>query len=197
MLVNTKCAWRRDGRGVPHGVGAVSGVLVHTPMRRYGGDMGRYAIRPLDERDIAIPRDTASSYVVVAEWNWDRNYDGAIRFEKQGYTPRSPKSGVAGDRVLPDAGEGFLSTTSGARMRLDTEYDTRYAQDGDGKAMRVNAALRLDSDTRDWFRFDNRGRMSGAEAIVVETSTEGVEGRGLSFDFSFLAGNHDINRSWG
>lgn len=55
----------------------------------------------------------------------------------------------------------------------------------------------LDSDTRDWFRFDNRGRMSGAEAIVVETSTEGVEGRGLSFDFSFLAGNHDINRSWG
>ena len=47
------------------------------------------------------------------------------------------------------------------------------------------------------FRFDNRGRMSGAEAIVVETSTEGVEGRGLSFDFSFLAGNHDINRSWG
>ena len=159
--------------------------------------MGRYAIRPLDERDIAIPRDTASSYVVVAEWNWDRNYDGAIRFEKQGYTPRSPKSGVAGDRVLPDAGEGFLSTTSGARMRLDTEYDTRYAQDGDGKAMRVNAALRLDSDTRDWFRFDNRGRMSGAEAIVVETSTEGVEGRGLSFDFSFLAGNHDINRSWG
>ena len=197
MLVNTKCAWRRDGRGVPHGVGAVSGVLVHTPMRRYGGDMGRYAIRPLDERDIAIPRDTASSYAVVAEWNWDRNYDGAIRFEKQGYTPRSPKSGVAGDRVLPDAGEGFLSTTSGARMRLDTEYDTRYAQDGDGKAMRVNAALRLDSDTRDWFRFDNRGRMSGAEAIVVETSTEGVEGRGLSFDFSFLAGNHDINRSWG
>ena len=88
MLVNTKCAWRRDGRGVPHGVGAVSGVLVHTPMRRYGGDMGRYAIRPLDERDIAIPRDTASSYVVVAEWNWDRNYDGAIRFEKQGYTDR-------------------------------------------------------------------------------------------------------------
>ena len=39
--------------------------------------------------------------------------------------------------------------------------------------------------------------MSGAEAIVVETSTEGVEGRSLSFDFSFLAGNHDINRSWG
>ena len=197
MLVNTLCAWRRAGKPLPQGMGPLSGVVVHTPMRRYGGDMGRYAIRPLDERDIAIPRDTASSYAVVAEWNWDRNYDAAIRFEKQGYTPRVPKSGVAGDRVLPDAGEGFLSTTSGARMRLDTEYDTRYAQDGDGKAMRVNAALRLDSDTHDWFRFDSRGRMSGAEAVVVETSTEGIEGRGLSFDFSFLAGNHDINRSWG
>ena len=197
MLVNTKCTWRRDGRGVPHGVGPVSGIVVHTPMRRYGGDIGRYAIRPLDERDIAIPRDTASSYAAVAEWNWDRNYAAAIRFEKKGYTPRAPKEGVAGDRVLPDVGEGFLSTTSGARMRLDTEYDTRYAQDGDGKAMRVNAALRLDSDTHDWYQFDTRGRMSGAEAIVVETSIEGGKGRGLSFDFSFLAGNHDINRSWG
>ena len=60
MLVNTKCAWRRDGRGVPHGVGAVSRLGPY-PMRRYEGDMGRYAIRLPDERDIAIPRDTASS----------------------------------------------------------------------------------------------------------------------------------------
>lgn len=107
MLVNTKCAWRRDGRGVPHGVGAVSGIVVHTPMRRYGGDMGRYAIRPLDERDIAIPRDTASSYAVVAEWNWDRNYDAAIRFEKQGYTPRVPKSGRRGRPCPSRRGRGI------------------------------------------------------------------------------------------
>ena len=197
MLVNTKCTWRRDGRGVPQGVGPVSGVVVHTPMRRYGGNIGRYSIRPLDESDIAVSRDTISSYISIAEWNWNRNYKGAIRFEKKGDTPWAPKEGVAGDRVLPDAGTGFLSTTSGARMRLDTEYDTRYVQDGEGKAMRVNAALRLDSDTHDWYEFDNRGRMNGVKSVVVETSTEGVSGRGLSFDFSFLAGNHDINRSWG
>ena len=80
MLVNTKCAWRRDGRGVPHGVGAVSGVLVHTPMRRYGGDMGRYAIRPLDERD-------GAGYVVVGNAidalqrlaaDWRRRFGGTV-----------------------------------------------------------------------------------------------------------------------
>ncbi len=197
MLVNTKCAWRRNGRGVPQGIGAVSGIVVHTPMRRYGGDMGRYSIRPLDERDIAVARDTASHYTSVAEWNWNRNYDAALRLERSGYTPYLSKEGVYDDRVLADIGTGTLAAPDAIKMRLDSEYDTRYTHDGNGQAMRANAALRLEGDTHHWFAFDNRGRMSGSHAVTVEVPLSGVEGRGLSFDFSFIAGNHNINRSWG
>lgn len=193
LLVNTKCTWRR-GTVVPQGVGAVTGIVVHTPMRRYGGDMGRYSIRPRDEADMAIPRAAASSYESVAEWNWNQNKQAAIRFEKGGCMSPVAKEGVADDRVLPDLGEGFLSTTSGARMRLDTDYDL---PDAGGTGMRANGALRLDSNTHDWYQFDNRGRVAGTQAIVVECSTAELAGRGLSFDFSFLAGNHNINCAWG
>ena len=61
MLVNTLCAWRRAGKPLPQGMGPLSGVVVHTPMRRYGGDMGRYSIRPLDESAAsATPRGNVS-----------------------------------------------------------------------------------------------------------------------------------------
>ncbi len=193
LLVNTKCTWRR-GDGLPQGIGAVTGVVVHTPMRRYGGDLGRYSIRPRDEADIAIARPSASSYTSVAEWNWDKNREGILRFEKKGVATDAAKVSVADDRILPDVGQGFLSAPTGVRMRLDTEYDT---PDVVRSGMRTNGALRLDSNTHDWYGFDNRGRMVAAQSIEVECSTEGVTGRGLTFDFAFLAGNHDINRAWG
>ena len=62
MLVNTLCAWRRAGKPLPQGMGPLSGVVVHTPMRRYGGDMGRYSIRPLDEGGIGVSRKRNSPW---------------------------------------------------------------------------------------------------------------------------------------
>ena len=83
MAVNTTCDWRRRGNRLPQGVGQVEGVLVHTVLRRYG-DIGRYAIRPANEKDIKLPAEGPSSYETIVEWNWDRNYDVAINFERQG-----------------------------------------------------------------------------------------------------------------
>ena len=40
MLVNMNCGWRRTGRSVPQGVGTVSGIVVHTPMERWGRQRG-------------------------------------------------------------------------------------------------------------------------------------------------------------
>ena len=68
MLVNMNCGWRRTGRSVPQGVGTVSGIVVHTPMERWGGNVGRYSIRPFDEADIDIPRAAASAYATLGEW---------------------------------------------------------------------------------------------------------------------------------
>ena len=65
MLVNMNCGWRRTGQSVPQGVGTVGGIVVHTPMERWGGNVGRYSIRPFDEGDIAIPRAAASAYATL------------------------------------------------------------------------------------------------------------------------------------
>ena len=197
MPVNTKCTWRRDGNRVPQGVGFVDGVLVHTVLRRYG-DIGRYAIRPASRADIRIPMDPASSYETIAEWNWDRNYDVALNLENQGLKEWIFGEPVQADRVLPDVGKGFLSTTVGAKMRLDNEHNTRCVQDGNepGVGSREWAILRLNSDTRDWYLF-NGEQIVGANAVVVETSTVGFEGSGVSFEFTFGAGNCSANLSWG
>ena len=197
MPVNTKCTWRRNGNRVPQGVGYVDGVLVHTVLRRYG-DIGRYAIRPASDKDIRISMDAASSYETIVEWNWDRNYDVALNLERQGLQEWVSGKTFDPDRVLPDVGQGYLSTTAGAMMRLDNEWNTRCVHDGNdvGAGAREWSVLRLNSDAKDWYVFDGE-RIIGANAVLVETSTKGYEGSGVSFEFTFCAGNCSANLSWG
>lgn len=197
MPVNTKCTWRRNGNRVPQGVGSVDGILVHTVLRRYG-DIGRYAIRPATEKDIKVSMDSTSFYQTIVEWNWDRNYDVALNLENQGLQEWISGQAYDADRVLPDVGHGYLSTTAGAKMRLDAEWNTRCVQDGNdaGSGAREWSVLRLNSDTKDWFVF-NGDNIVAANAVVVETSTKGYQGRGLSFEFTFSAGNCSADLSWG
>ena len=197
MPVNTRCTWRRNGDRVPQGVGSVDGVLVHTVLRRYG-DIGRYAIRPSSVSDIRIPMEASSSYETIVEWNWDRNYDVALNLESQGLQEWVSGTAFEPDRVLPDVGKGFLSTTAGAMMRLDAEWNSRCVHDGNdaGSGAREWSVLRLNSDTRDWYIFDG-DRIIGANAVLVETSTIGYEGQAVSFEFTFSAGNCSAALSWG
>lgn len=197
MPVNTKCTWRRSGDRVPQGVGQLDGILVHTVLRRYG-DIGRYAIRPASRQDIRIPMEAASSYETIVEWNWDRNYDVALNLERQGLKEWVFGEAFAPDRVLPDVGQGFLSTTAGAMMRLDAEWNSHCVHDGNdaGSGAREWSVLRLNSDTKDWFIF-NGEQIVGANALLVETSTKGYEGRAVSFEFTFSAGNCSADLSWG
>jgi hypothetical protein len=172
-------------------------VLVHTVIRRYG-DIGRYAIRPADEKDIKIAKEGPSSYQTIVEWNWDRNYDVALNFERQGRKEWIFGEAFEPDRVLPDIGNGFLYTTAGAKMRLDNEWNSRCVQDGNdpGAGAREWSILRLQGNTKDWYIY-NEDKIVGANAIVVETSTVGFEGQAVSFDFSFCAGNCSTHLSWG
>ena len=188
MLVNSKCSWRRNGTGVPKGVGQISGILVHEYLRRYGDNLGKYSIRPLNEQDVVkqMPKEESSSYVVVADWNYDRNYRGLLDVEGIGKVSGNRATRYSG-RILPDEGVGFLSNTAGATVRFDTDYDTRYANDNSG--MRKFGGLRFESNVHNW--------LSNGSGIVVEVSTEGVTGKALTFDFSFGVGNHDIQNCWG
>jgi hypothetical protein len=188
MLVNSTCSWRRKGTGVPKGVGKISGVLVHEYIRRYGDNLGKYSIRPLNEQDVVkqMPKEESSSYEVIADWNYDRNYSNLIDIEGIGKVSAAKATRYSG-RILPDEGQGFLSTTVGATVRLDTDYDTRYPNDNMG--MRKYAGLRLEANVQNWLPKGN--------GVVVEVSTEGVTGKALTFDFSFGVGNHDAQNCWG
>ena len=83
-------------------------------------------------------------------------------------------------------------------MRLDNEWNSRCVHDGNdaGAGAREWSVLRLNSDTKDWYIFDGE-RIIGSQAVLVETSTKGFEGRGVSFEFTFCAGNCSADLSWG
>ena len=188
MLVNSKCSWRRNGTGVPQGVGKLSGIVVHEYIRRYGDNFGKYSIRPLNEQDVVkdMPKESGSSYEVIADWNYDRNYLAQLNIEGIGMVKGMKATRYSG-RILPDEGKGYLSNTAGATTSLDTDYDTRYSNDNAG--MRKYAGLRFEANVHNW--------LAKGSGVIVEFSTEGLSGKALTFDFSFGVGNHDIQNSWG
>lgn len=135
MLVNTLCAWRRTGNPLPQGTGPLSGIVVHTPMRRYGGDMGRYSIRPLDEGDIAVSRKRNSPWKRLTGWVLDGSAGASLEFELLGYQNLGTE-GRKGDRVLSDAGasRGYLWTDCGAFVQSKPTTTPPEHRTGDGSA---------------------------------------------------------------
>lgn len=190
MPVNTSCEWRRRGDRLPQGVGSVSGILVPAGYDRFG-DVGPFALRIAGPDDVAISMESASSYKTIVEWNWDRNYKHALNLEKQGDVHWLSKNSVSADRILPDVGTGFLSTSVAASMMLTPEYNTRNTHDGHqvGIGSRPGAALRLDAESARWF--------APGAAIVVETSTKDFSGSAMTLDFTWCAGTGKIEESYG
>lgn len=191
MLVNSICTWRRNDKGVPQGVGELSGIVVHTELPRYGTSLGPYSIRPLDRSDIVMPQEYGSSYQYVAQWCWDYNRYAEMDFETLGKQRFVKPKTVKGDRLKAESGEGLLWTDSGASMSLDDEFDARHSFDGWKSARmtgsRSNAALRLDCCSSDWFIFNDKGKVQGYRALYMQTSTAGISGCKMSFNFSFIA----------
>ncbi len=69
MLINTGVPYRIEQR-VPQGSGTITGILVHDNVLRFGGDIGRYSIRPLKRSDIALAESRDNGFTrVIAEWS--------------------------------------------------------------------------------------------------------------------------------
>lgn len=185
MIVNSTCEWRRNNMGVPKGVGEISGVLVHDRIYRYGNDLGRYSLRPMDIDAFDIPMEESSSYGIVCAWEWDFNRYAELDFVNAGKV-RFPRVGqVKDDSVKAETGSGLLWTDTGASLTLDDEYDARHSFDGWKPARmtgsRSYAALRLDCKCGDWY-----GK-SGNVGVYVKASLVGVQTDALRFNFSFIA----------
>lgn len=95
MQINSLVPWRRkvnsdaEGRhGVPQGVGPVSGILVSEANSRYGASVGRYSLRPLQESDIAIEWESATTHQVSAEWIFDHRNPTDVYANAKGYPDR-------------------------------------------------------------------------------------------------------------
>jgi len=174
MLVNSRCSWRRDDLRVKTGVGPIRGIIVHTDLPRFGGNTGRYAIRPLFKTDLILSRNPISSFETLADWNWDHNYYDALRLKNRGEI-RCMRTNqfVLADSILPDVGIGELYSESGDMMSLFEEYNSRVSIDGRGNIPlggRDKAALCLSSSSDVWYGAD------GVRGIVAKTITNGISG---------------------
>lgn len=195
MPVNLLCGWRRTGKPLPQGMGPLSGVVVHTSMRRYGGAMGRYSIRPLDESDIAVSRKKNSPWKRLTGWVLDGSAGASLQFELMGYQNNLTKeSAKSGDRILNDVGSrGYLWTDSNAYIFVDSDYN---ALGTDNKGWVSFGSICFRAPTPDWYRWDAANKMTGMNSLLVEFSTRKIRGTELSISFEAGIGNHDANFSW-
>lgn len=197
MMVNMLCEWRRNGRGVPQGIGNVEGVIVHTPMRRYGGDMGAYSIRPLDESGIKIPRRTASNWKCLTAWVQDGTKGQTLTFEMLGEQGGLWQNGRKGDRVLSEdgPGKGFLWTDSDAFIHVGSDFNALTAEKEGGVP---NGAIVFKGTGAGWYTFDEKGKaLPDAKSFFIEVDTRKAKGRIMTLSFSWLAGTSTPEDNWG
>ncbi|WP_295128781.1 DUF5689 domain-containing protein [uncultured Chitinophaga sp.] len=91
MLTNLDVPYRRDGKLVPQGSGTIAGIIVNEKMDRFGGNIGRYAIRHLSREDIALNADRNAGFSkVLVEWSRFRaEYNSAPTAEANPLTPET------------------------------------------------------------------------------------------------------------
>ena len=194
MLVNMLCPWRRDGKGVPSGTGKVSGIIVHTQMPRYGGNMGRYCIRPLFREDIQISKGK-SPWKTYAGWVKPEGTGAVLDFEVYGTVGNLFKEGKSGDKIYNDVG------TVTARLWTDTPsevyvYSGFNALDPLKKGIVGNAAIMFKGKTVDWYEWDEDQKVIGSKAFYVSFSTRKLKAESIQFNFEWSAGTQDGNKCW-
>lgn len=174
MLVNGKTPWRRTGSGVPAGSGLLKGIVVHSELLRFGtgGDIGRYAIRPLDEQDIVLHASKGFAQTLV-EWNWNdtklvKNADGTL---------------------APDIGRGALYSTIARKETTPYQLTASFNNpnnDTSAKGSLANTAANFCcAGSNSWWNFvEDRG-----EAIIAEFSTQDIAADRMVLVFDILGGN--------
>lgn len=192
MHINTACKWRRDGKPVPQGTGSVTGVLVYEPMRRYGGNMGRYSIRPMDDSDISLSKKNNSEWKVLTGWEQDGSNGETLEFELMGTVDGLFKNGKKGDRVLNDCGKarGYLWTDSNSAIHV--HYDLNDLSPSNRGNHKYGAIL-FSGNTADWFLYDGKGKAKESRSIFVEFDASKAKGNMMEFNFSWFAGTSDVD----
>lgn len=162
MLTNSDVPYRRNGVQVPRGSGTISGIIVYETMSRYGGNIGKYAIRQMSQGDIQLNNDRSQGFSnVLVEWD---------RFRNELQTGAT----LASNPLTPSIGTGKLSHTdfadliytSAAGIYGATDYNGLVQEPTTIKGLIANGAFA----TRGlWNTTKNRGG-----GFVIKVSTANV-----------------------
>ncbi|WP_109700817.1 DUF5689 domain-containing protein [Chitinophaga deserti] len=175
MLTNNDVPYRRDGEQVPQGAGTIAGVLVSETMDRYGGNIGKYAIRHLKREDIALQnaRDNGFSNVLV-EWSKYRTEYAAT--PTASLNPLTPE--IGNGRIYQSTKTGMDYTANG--IGPGTDYNALLQEPATNKGAVGNGGWLCKNW---WNTAGNRG-----EYWMIEVSTAGIS-TPVSLQ---LEGNSDI-----
>lgn len=206
-LINMGCDWRRSQ--VPAGAGDVSGVIVHQEMPRWGGDVGTYSIRPLDESDFNL--SAVSQWNTLAEWvmtegttdensySWKHGADNADGYSgtKASTLTQNKLCATNGASALIYS-ENLDGRTTGTSLHgkgatpVSVEYgyrglDVTSPSSAETFGMTKGSAITFWGNSSGWFRNGVSGN-EGYNGIVMEFDTKSVSGSVLSVGFSIAAG---------
>ena len=216
MLINTLCLWRRSGNGVPQGAGDMNGIIVHTNMPRYGGYIGRYSIRPVDEDDILTMGNGASNYSKIAEYNGER-----FRYRFGLYT-KAYGSRYGDNDLLSVLPPDYITDWTNIKMEMfcenhvapitansypiqsGAEYSSKTAENNglrklsasDDPAETANeCGVEFYAQVKGWYQWDENGNVTGYNGFRWDFNASSLQGEQMLFGFTFHAGSVSYKNS--
>lgn len=182
LLINNAVNWRRYGNGVPQGTCSVTGILVHTDLKRWArnGNMGRYQLRPMEESDIVPTGDRFSKEILSWHKGWDdTQINGAAAIA----------AGLEGEGSITSNMEGKASIQTAVNFNSLTNYNASPAMDGYYKGQVSNGALAFKKTGGYFWASDDPTDMDAAPWFCLNFSTAGLSGSNLMLVWSAAQGS--------
>lgn len=186
-IINNEAPWRRYGNGVPQGTNDLTGIIVHSVLPRwaYNGDLGRYSIRLMDEKDI-VPTGEAFSSTVI-EWNWGEGAGQLSRREATTPTyPESPAYYSVTSNMDDVQGTVFNENTSPDYNNL-VNYIKDDNDNNKGVVYCGDIAWTLSSGP--FWATTDLNDMEGAPWFCFGFSTAGLSGSNIVFNWTAVQGS--------
>ena len=180
LLINNAVTWRRYGNGVPQGTCSVTGIVVHTDLKRWArnGWLGRYQLRPMEESDIASTGERFSHEIVSWRKGWsDTQLKGADAIS----------AGLKGEGSIISNMESLVTIQTAVAFDALTNYNG--STDGYYKGQVKNAALSFVKKGGYYWASEDITNLNDAPWFGLKFSTAGLTGSNLVFIWSAVQGS--------
>lgn len=180
LLINNAVTWRRYGNGVPQGTCSVTGIVVHTDLKRWArnGWLGRYQLRPMEESDIVSTGERFSHEIIAWRKGWsDTQLKGAEAIE----------AGLSGEGSVISNMESQVTIQTAVAFNALTNYNG--STDGYYKGQVKNAALSFVKKGGYYWASDDISNLDDAPWFGLKFSTAGLTGSNLVFIWSAVQGS--------